>query len=373
MSFPTASAMDRVMECPASAVLPQAKDTSEAAEKGRAIHTFLETGEAPEGYEDICSGIDRESLPTELDCEVALAYDLSTGKGRVLGKGLARAEAYKDRQPYEVVGTADVLGRIDKDTLYLADYKTGHGDIPRARASFQLRTLALAACKALGATKAVVEIIVVHEGRAPWHDRAELDIFDLDMFAHDLKTLGLKLQELRELQGKKGGAALDTSQGGWCRYCPAVTSCPARTALIVELTGGSTGDKLTRSTAAVAYHKLRMAENMLTRIRKVLMAMAEEEPLDLGGGKKLGMVTKPGNERLDGDSVYETAMAVFGKKFAGQCFKRTSSKAEILRAFKARKPDGFEGSNNAGVKQLVDAVRAAGGISRKPTRRVEEY
>ena len=40
--MPSASSIQRVMECPSSHVLPQIKSSSEAAERGTAIHAFLE-------------------------------------------------------------------------------------------------------------------------------------------------------------------------------------------------------------------------------------------------------------------------------------------------------------------------------------------
>jgi len=185
----TGSTYERTILCPVSAVLPQSPrdEPGEPAERGIAIHTFLEDcsldgrtealARCPEKYREACEAIDTDSLPTELDHEVSFAYDWDKGTARYLGRGLNRD--YGELSPTEIPLTVDVFG-VHHESLacYVGDYKSGWGDVTEAKANPQLRLGMLAACRHYGRDGGVIEILRVHEG-STWRDTATMDAFDL--------------------------------------------------------------------------------------------------------------------------------------------------------------------------------------------------
>jgi hypothetical protein len=292
--IPSASGLPRAFRCRASMLLPQVhRASSAAAHKGTQVHRFLEEVPAlgrdaallnvtDESARALCEALDLERLPlgdgVSWASEVAYSYDIHKGTAREVGRGIGRAYP----EDGGLHGTADLVSLADDgDTAIVLDVKTGHGWLPEAGESEQLKFLALAACRAHGASRARIGHLHLRDDGTPWTDWAELDAFDLDAFASSLRML----------------AATTTGQpveGGWCRYCPAFAACPAKNKLAVSLGGGlSAADisvALTPETAAKAWERITLARQVLAEAERKVEEYAREHPLTLSNGLVLGPV-----------------------------------------------------------------------------------
>src|SRR5690606_12850245 len=126
------------------------------AMRGQAIHAFLEAAakvgredallEVSDEYRMVCESIDLEALPPleGLSPEVALAYVPETGDSIALD-GVEGRE-YGSLPAGAIPGTADLIGLLDDDAVFIGDYKTGW-TAPRAETSMQIRMYALMAAR----------------------------------------------------------------------------------------------------------------------------------------------------------------------------------------------------------------------------------
>lgn len=260
----SASALDRIVACPASAVLPQVRQMgSLASETGTAVHSFIEkvraraatlmlAGEVtagglaydaaldmaraeelakiPDGakHQTLCESFDFGLIPQGAQLEVAFAWDPRTDTARSLGQNLARD--YDGAHPYEIVGTADLVGALI-DAVIVADWKTG-ARLVSAASAWQLKFLALAAARLSGRSNAQVALVYLRADRA-YIDRAEFDACDLALFGKQLRKL---LERVEEQRAKvDAGRAPDVAINPGCRYCPAMPACPAHARVIGTL------------------------------------------------------------------------------------------------------------------------------------------
>lgn len=384
MRQPTASALQRVAECPASAVLPQVGSSSEDSARGNVIHKFLEDAAnmgrekalalVPSQYRDVCEVIDFERLLPlgTFAAEVTFAYDSATLTAREVGRGLARD--YSAVIPTEVAGTADVVA-IAGDAVLVWDYKTGHGALPPAEKNWQLRALALMACRAYGKQRAQVEVVRIDESGGVWFDSATFDAFDLDAIEGELQTLLAVV--IAERQRKARGEALTYSQGAHCRYCPAFQHCEANTKLLREVAADPQSIErlldgaLTLDTAAKAYRKIHAVRAILGKVESAIYAFAAQQPIPLGDGVMLGEVETT-RESLDGAKAREVIAGLYGSKAAEASTKVTVTKKALEGALKAVATER-KGKVAPLKREALAAIEAAGGIARKTTKTVKEY
>jgi hypothetical protein len=362
--------------------LPHVFSTSSAAERGTAIHAYLEAVQngvdpetalenVPEDWRPVCAAIELERLPRGLAAEVAFAYDLEHDAGRELGRGLERS--YEGLSAWELAGTADVVG-VAADAVYVGDAKTGWTEPTPAERNGQLLFLALAAARAYEKPSAVVEIIRVKETGAIWRDRAELDEFDLDCFADELAALRPRIHAAQAQAAEQGEP--DVALGPHCRYCPAFTSCPAQRSLVMRLASGAEFDAwealkpLSPAAAGQAWERLKVIEPLVRRVKEsVLAARAEYGELPLPSGKFLREVIEPGNEQLDGRVVFAVIRDRLGPTVADDAVEIAASKASIDRALKKAAAAG-DIKPRTGAKwgrDLLADIRDRGGAS-KPER-----
>jgi phage recombination protein Bet len=373
----------------ASAVLPQSPrdEPGEPAERGTVIHAFLEDCSlagreaalrvVPEKYHDACEAIDTEALPTELDHEVAFAYDWQAGTARYLGRGLNRE--YGKLGETEIPITLDVFGVHSESLLcYDGDYKTGWGDVTEAKHNPQLRLGMLAACRHYGRDGGVIEILRVREGSV-WRDTATIDEFDL---AEEAARCKKTMEESHSLKlafdsGMIPGEA-DVNPGTHCTYCRSFDYCPAQQQLAVEVLDGNLAlevesawaGALTAESAPEAYRKFKQAKVLVKRMSDILHAYAKKHPIELGNGKVFGEREKRGNEKLDGGTAYAQMLRLYGRVAADASTKKTTTKKALREALR---PIEDEDSLAVREKKVLAAIREAGGSKRTSSKKVEEY
>jgi hypothetical protein len=365
---PTASNLERGLKCAASLHLPIIESTSEAADRGIWRHAFLarirEVGaeaalaEVPKEHRDACAALPIDELPVDLMAEVALAFDVASSKGRVVGSNLGRD--YGELGPMELVGSADVIGLSD-DRVLVIDWKSA-GHKGRASDSVQLKFLALAACRAYDRDAATVEIVKLGDGGEVHRSRHDYNAFDLDMFAEELRAWFAK-----------AGKDKTPVEGSHCTYCKSWQFCDAKTGLIrMAATGqdiaGPFMGGLSRSTVGAAFVLAENLRSMARELEKRVAAAVEElGPCETGRGTTIQKALVEGNETLDGDVVFKTVAGRYGQAVADQAVRRTATKVSIKAALKA-----------AGLKvtqaerEVLDEVRANGGTKRTMSERLVE-
>lgn len=286
--FVTASAIERVIECPASAVLPQTQNTSTYADRGRKTHAEIE--DIALGLKDQTSdGISRELLqmPDGVVPELCFSYDCVTGiateVGRVSGRNYPKA-------PFSTIfGTADAVGRSlvnDEICVDVVDWKNTYEAPPPN--SWQLRLLSFMAAKARGLNYARSRITHIRDGVR--HSRWFL--WDKEDFKQTEEALKKAYDQVNKLGWKESIGLGDVKFGPHCHFCPAYLSCPYPKSLLssrdmsvlVALTDGDASD---------AYARWQALRTLVGRMEDAVKAYAVQKPIHIGNGYLYG---RPGGE-----------------------------------------------------------------------------
>lgn len=296
-NWPTASGLDRAINCAGSMALPQVYSApGKAAVRGTVLHKFIETARtksrqealAEIGDDDLrnqAAAIDLDSLPVGAESEVALAYNPSTGGAKRLALKGQRAYEQEDGWLY---GTADLVG-IAEDFVFVADIKTGQ-PVVSARESWQLRFLATAAAVLAEKRRAKVLMLYLNENGNWRPDPAEFTAKELGGFAAELRAMQQRGESAAGVVASGGTPPLST--GWWCRYCKSMPVCPAQSGLVRALvpTLSDVNDRLVSMTPeerGAAYLKLRQAEDLVKTIKSAFDNLVEMEPIPLGNGMVL--------------------------------------------------------------------------------------
>jgi hypothetical protein len=380
----TGSQISRVIRCPGSQGLPHVKSIGgEAQELGNAVHAYLclisdgvKPAKAVECIEelyskeaaDTCREIDLDLLKDVLagTAEVSLAYSTSGG-GRVLGANLDRD--YSGVRPGEIAMTIDVL-IVGDDYVIVLDFKTGRTDLGPAKDSDQLLSAAVFAASAYNKARAYGGYIYLRDGNQ-WRDMAEWDVFDLEAYASKITKMEGELSVVES--AVEQGIAPDVTSGRHCKFCPAFSACPAQKSLAIELATGNDAApwnaSLTRGQMADAWEKVKLAQSMVNKVKKAIIAESVREPIKLNNGKTLGSFVKNGNEKLNGDVAHSVVSKLFGVEVADSSVTFTATKSSIKAALKEH---GI-GKPAKEQKEIIEMIRKRGGATRPKSTKVDEY
>lgn len=300
--------------------------------------------------------------------EVAYALDVATLDSREVGQGIGRGYGIP-RTPFERFGTADAEGwHAPSRHLVIVDKKSFEAATAAAM-NPQLRFLALAAAGVRKPDR--ITVAINHE--LTGLDVAELDAFEMDTIPHQLREIETGVAKARGMV--RDGLVVPFSTGRWCRWCPAFDDCPQQKELLALARRDDDDPELAMSTtiiddedAPAVFALWKRIGILHKRIGQTLHAMSASRPIPIGNGRFFGRREKPGNERLDGDVMYEVVRELHGQELADKAVERTASKAQLKRALKAA------GLKVAPAERAVLAtVAARGGTSRKPTEVFEEF
>lgn len=374
----TGSGLERHMACAAAAVLPRIWEESGAfAARGTEVHAHLERvsrgmdpaeslARVDEEHREAAAAVDLDALAPELalSSEVSLAYDPTTDTARVLGQSTGRD--YSSVAPDEVPMTLDLAG-VAPDRVIAGDYKTGHVKVTAAADNWQMRGGALAMSRAFGRTVADVQLITIREGRRPWRDRATFDALDLAGFAAELRASMTRVA--RDRARYAAGEHVEPTEGPWCRYCPSVMACPAKTSAVRVALDIRDNLPITAADAGAAWEAVERGERVLKTIKSKLIALASHDPMMLriepdGSTVWLGRHEKPGKEKLDAEIAIDAAAAALGvddlSEFTREIAGLDVTKAAIERAVKARGRKVAPTMN-----EILETVRSKGGARRE--------
>lgn len=397
----TASGLERLDNCVASAVLPRAKDTnpSPLRDVGNAVHGFLrdvshvgrdaalEKAAAP--YRQLCESIDVSLLPAADEgyaAEVAFRYDVlaDVAEETASGDGSRAYVAPASGTPC-VFGTCDAIGLLPEEaTVIVYDYKTGGYDYGSPERIWQLRFYALAAARAYGMKRAKVAIIRIRDDGSPWYDWGELDEAALAQTASDLLQLVARVEDNRE---RVMPQLADATMGPWCKYCPSRAWCPAVTGLATavalhkEATEWWNGPyELTSDNVPRVLERIQAVRQVLDEAEESCKALAEAMDIPLGDGWVLGMKDCPSTEILP-DTAHQLLEEAYGPDVATAALSvRTEvTQAQLKRALKKVPKElvtrGKSGrpSQEALFGQVMEGLKARGGAKVTTTKKVMRY
>lgn len=359
----SASGIELAQRCEGSLTIKHQNEPNQFSEAGTELHAgdeqAINSGDVPDVYTDRWPGLTWRS-------EVSYMYDVSDSTSRFLGLGLKRA--YGERRPFEVPGTIDVEGR-GPGVLVVLDRKSFETVTPAAT-NPQVRFLALAAARYQPAERVYVGINHELTGM----DVAELDpVFDLDVIAHDVKQLLKSTAEVRARA--RAGSPVAFVTGRWCRWCSGFNACPKQAELRALVARDDEDPELALATTLLdesdapdVYELYKRIGILHKRIGQSLYAYAATRPIPLRNGKMFGRVDNIGNERLDGDVVYQVAKELHGQAFADAAVVRSATKKRLEDAAKS---SGLKAAPT--VKAVLTKVRELGGATRKAGEAFEEY
>lgn len=396
--LPSASKLQLALTCPASQVMPVVDSEWATGEAGREKHAalawrLLGPEAAPLTYSDETAAwldaIDDEDLAElrwpDVVSELALAYDVATGRGRVLGRNLGRL--YPETTPTEFFGAFDYV-RLDAGVVTVVDLKTGMAEVPHPSRNAQLRFGALAAARFHGVDSARVGILHAPEGREPWWSWATFDAFELELIATEMKGLADRIGCARN--DYQRGKTPRLRVGEHCGHCPARFGCPARVAMAQRLAGEpekvvlDLKALLTPETAALTLARWQAATKALQEVGNALYAYASENPIPLGDGRVWGPNVST-REVIDAEKAWPVLVEKYGPEVARKAMALDTSKAGVDRAMHhlresmrgaAERPKGAP-TGKVTIKGLneeaLTTLRAAGCMTTKETMTFEAY
>lgn len=278
------SGLGRAKACPVAYALPQVRRDSEDAARGRVVHQFLAevvSGRlsssvalelVPQEHKKLCAAIPMDGLPRGR-CEVALAYDVRTGRVRELG---VIDRSYRVHE-HEVPGTVDLV--VDRDGLppLVIDWKTGHSVDPEEHRA-QLEFYGLCVARLHGEDEVDVHLGAVGDDGAIAWTRWHLDLDTLVRIASDVRETWQKVQLARmdrsDHEAQNAAPWMpDVTVGPHCRWCPAWEACPAKRAALLTVLNEKTIDDIGK-----AYAVAKDAEQWIENIR-----VATKEAVEMRG------------------------------------------------------------------------------------------
>lgn len=386
--LPTMSQHGRALACPASEALPhEASKGGAAADAGTERHEALRLalrGEQVEANPAIKEWLDATMPEAELlrgwEAEVALGYSVAWDEGRRIGVNIGRN--YGSVGADEFVGSADyLLVAKGDDCVGVADLKTGRLEPDPPERNQQLLSLALAASRTHGTRSgARLGILRATPGQAPRWLWAEVTQDALEAHASKLgRWLDDNLADRNEVAQGREPRHLRT--GAHCRYCPARGACPAQSRALTEATTKAPTFREQWRTAlysggAAQVWALRQAlKGELELLDEALRDAARNGPLDIGDGRTYGWRSIE-RETIDAEAAWKVLGDAYGLEVARAAMTLETSKAGIERAMRqvveAAKAQGEKLTVKSAVSRAMDALRAAGAVTKQSTERCEE-
>jgi hypothetical protein len=375
----TASGLEAVERCPSSFALPRVPESTEAAEDGTRLHEALASrvaylrGEtapvltlSPEESDWSDVVLERHPWLTSHVSEVAYAYDVATGRGRLLGRNLGRAYAVG---PTEIAGTADYVRDGGPGVVEVVDLKTGRGDVTPPAENIQLALLALAAASWHGVTTVRVGILAAPMGSTPWVTWHELGPLDLLHAAARIRRV------VEAVEAAKTTPRY--SVGGWCGYCPARRACPTQTAMLRRLATDpqavaediATGI-VTPDVARIAYQRFRAVKAAMAQVEAQLHAYAKENGgIPLGDGRVWGP-RESQRAVIDAEKAWPELVCRYGVDAAREMMTMRTSKTAIGRVASKLAPRGQKAD---AAKTAMALLTAAGAVTMRTVTEFEEY
>lgn len=353
MLNPTASALERVLECSSSHVLPAVYDSSEYAERGVEIARFIRSiigggsveaalSLVREEWRDTCRHLQWKKIVGDLSNvrgEVAYALDTANDGVRELGINIGRR--YPLLTATEIGGTDDIEGERLDDVPVVIDVKTGQ-DVTACQDNPQIKFFCHIKQLLTGANEVEGRIAYVREDGAVTLDCHTFTAFDLECFGDDLAELVTRVADARRRLAL--GEALPVNSGSWCRYCPAMAACPKYTALakamVPELDAiAERLQAMTPEQQGIAFTKAKDIERLLESVLTSLKEIAKQSPIPLPNDKLVKEIRFP-REDFSQKSALELlrAKGATAEEIAKVYVTSSVGQVRVVNAPSAKKP-----------------------------------
>lgn len=266
------SAASRWINCPASVKLCEGikeKEAGEAAQIGTAIHAVAETciltGVSPIDF----IGKEVEGIViTDSNADFAQQHVYHI-RDLELRLGTLKVEQYVtayESDKLNLGGTADVIAyNFDKDTLVIADLKTGRGYVDAN--SDQMKIYAIGAMCSLKTEFSNIELAIIqpHHGEPRTH---KMTFKELNEWA--ATNLTPALVAIAE------GSTTPTPSEKACQWCPAKATCPAHVENFNEIAQQPAMNEMTETELAAMLAKVDMVEDYIKALRKYATERLED-------------------------------------------------------------------------------------------------
>lgn len=282
----SASKMERVAACTASAILPSFPHTGKLAIAGTERHANLEEGKPAE---DKADAFDPRSLDLpNVEHEVAYVIDPKQRSVKRIGAGMPRA--YGVDRPWYTIGTT-----LDVESVALADNYPARATavdwksrkrVTAAKRNWQVRLQALALWEHYH--------VPVRSGLV-YLDNGEQDFHSFTRFDHAATWADID----RAVSAVEAAIGREPKphMGPWCEYCDAVVACPAVNQALRGLMEQVT-DKYDLSVeggmpacdVAQLHPVLKAIKKKYDIAWEALRLRAKQENLPLGNGRHLRMI-----------------------------------------------------------------------------------
>jgi len=396
MSNPTASSLYRADRCPPSQAFPCVRIDSQVAMAGSAGHKFLElvpsigeelaSEEIPENLSELCDQIDLSQIPLgeHFLQEAAWRYNVKTGVVEALGCG-------NNRRYPEDLDNEWICGTIDSMTLHnpdnqieIWDYKFECFDNHTPPPAENLQLLFSALCATRYTMKNDAQIGLIHISAVDgsiWKESTTVGPVELGAFDMKLKSI---IANIRQAEAElASGKTPDVFRGEWCRFCPAVSSCPAVIGLLRAAASGQIniaklGEPVDASCALSAYETLRQLDKAVGFAKEALKAYALNHRIKLGNGNEYG--ARMAEKRIiNPDVAYGTLMDLYGASVAQKAVPRSTSLtaidsalSEIWEKKKAASP-GVKITKKSITDATLKTIEELGGLSIELSERVDKH
>lgn len=314
----SASAAGATIECPARLALPQARATSDAAERGNELHAFARivtvnpSGrdqallDVPEKWRHTAAGMDialaLEGLQV-VGCERAYALNVNDRTVRFIGENIDRGynEELK-RQGQPLLGRYEIPFTIDVEAFHGAtpvelDYKSGQS-IGDPSEHWQRRICATGLMIYHDTPTAISRVAYIWDDGTIHPDGTEFSILDAEDYCDILVKAIDAVWEARRLFSNRIMPTVYPSDTA-CKYCPAVMSCPYQTNIAKSMLGklqaienGPELSALTPEELGQVWEMAKTAESIVTPLLKNLKGIADTTPLPVGPGHEVRWQTK---------------------------------------------------------------------------------
>lgn len=274
MKFPSASRLQRAIECPGSSFLPVViEPKGGSADLGTRLHQVFDAlfneglskamvlAKELDCLEEAMR-IDRSLFEQGLDnirTEVAFEYDVFHKDHKDYGRNGFDKFQYGSR----IRGVADLVG-VSGGILTVIDWKTGFGATPDSKSNWQL-IIACLVFRSLGYSRnAIGKIINTSTNK-------------VDQCEYDESFLDGKEEELFQFAKKYSP---DESRGIYkvgdhCTYCPSWLFCPAQTNAIQRMLSTEAVLPITEANAVEAIERLKDLNSLSKRAEKGLRGYIE--------------------------------------------------------------------------------------------------
>lgn len=309
----SASGAGATIACPTRLALPGARTSSEAADRGTALHEFARVctvnpaGRAQalldidDKYRHTAEGMNLENALRGLrvvGCEQAYAINVKDRTVRFIGTDIDRKYAETlavNGLPalgrYEIPFSIDVEAFFEDVPVEL-DYKSGQS-IGDPAEHWQRRICAMGLMLFHDASTAISRVAYIWDDGRIEPDGHEFSILDVDDFCDELVKAIDAVWFARLLLAN--GIMPDQSPSDLaCSFCPAYNSCPYQTnfakAMLGRLAAVEAGPEmstLTPEEKGKVWEELKHAEKIIDLTIKALKGMAAMEPIPIGTDKEV--------------------------------------------------------------------------------------